>query len=98
MDKIDFDKNINELVEYIATNLHENPKSEFGISMGQRIVELIETLKDEGLDSLRLEIWEKGLGILQISAMSPQIIIWMESAMDAHWRSKIDVVLAKNKN
>jgi hypothetical protein len=95
MKKIVFDKNIKELIEYITANLHEDPKSEFGISMGQRIVELIETLKGSELDSVRLEIWKKGLGILQISGMSPEIIVWVENAMDAFWRSNIDVVLAK---
>ena len=97
MDKIEFDRNINELVRYIATNLHEDPKSEFGISMGQRIVELIETLKGAELESVRLEIWKKGLGILQISDMSPEIMIWIEKAMDAFWRSNIDAVLAKSE-
>ncbi len=93
-----FESHLTELINHVEERLHEDPKSEFGKSMGARIIALIETLNGTQFDSARLEIWEKGVGTMQVNTMSPEIVIWLESAMDAHWRSNIDVVLAKHEN
>lgn len=92
-----FDKSLNELIGHISKNIHKDPKSEFGISMGECVMALIETLEGPQFESERLEIWGKGLKMIKNDAMSPEIITWIEEAMDAYCRSSVDVALANKK-
>lgn len=93
-----FESHLTELITQVKENLHEDPKSKFGMSMGANVIGLIDTLAGEEFEATRMGIWEKGLGVTQINAMSPEIITWIETAMDAYWRNNIDLVLVKYEN
>jgi hypothetical protein len=92
-----FESHLAELIKHVQVNIHEDPKSEFGISMGARVVAVIETLKGTQFESDRLMIWENGLKMIKNDAMSPEIITWIEEAMDAYLRSSLDAALANMK-
>ena len=93
-----FESHLTELVTQVKENLHEDPKSKFGISMGANVIALINTLTGDAFEVTRMSIWEKGLGVTQINSMSPEITTWIETAMDAYWRNNIEFVLAKSDN
>ncbi len=92
-----FESHLAELIEHVEANLHKDPKSEFGLSMGARVIALIETLKGTQFESERLKIWEMGLEMIKNDAMSPEIITWIEEAMDVYLRSSVDAALANMK-
>jgi hypothetical protein len=90
-----FESHLNELVKDIEINLNEDPISDFGISKGAHIIELIDSLKGNELDAIRMTIWEKGFNAIKNNPMSPEVVAWVEKATDAYWRKHIESIINK---
>lgn len=87
-----FDKSWFNLIEKIKTSLNTNPKSAKGIALGKECMELINGLYGKKYAHLRTKLFEKGFGEgkgLQETGLSPEIVAWLDQAMDAYWRDRI---------
>lgn len=93
-----FEQNWAELLADISTNLDQDPTSEFGIAMGGRVVEWVDTLYGREHAVLRKSIWEKGFKPGKMEAehqLPPEIVAWMDKACSAYWRHLLYGVLDK---
>ena len=87
-----FNENWSNLIEKIKTNLKIDPKSEKGIALGKECMELINSLYGKKYAHLRTKLFEKGFGEgkgLQETGLTPEVVIWLDKAMDAYWRDRI---------
>lgn len=86
------------LIEKIAAGLDKDPTSEFGIAMGKKIMNLVDTLYGREHAALRKSIWEKGFKPGKMEGehqLPPEIVDWMDKACSAHWRHLLYGVLDK---
>lgn len=96
--KATFEKNWANLVAEINKNLGNDPKSVIGIALGKQCMMLINGLYGKKYAHLRTKIFEKGFaegkGLEEIGA-TPEMIAWLDKAMDAYWRDRIYGILNK---
>lgn len=93
-----FEQNWAELIGQIASNLDKDPASEFGIAMGKKIMNLVDTLYGREHAALRKSIWEKGYkpGKMECEhELPPEVVDWMDKAFSAYWRHLLYGVLDK---
>jgi DNA-binding transcriptional MerR regulator len=93
-----FEQNWAELIEHIAANLDKDPTSEFGISIGEQVMKLINKLYGREHAVLRKSIWEKGFKPGKMEGehqLPPEIVNWMDKAFGAYWRHLLYGVLNK---
>lgn len=96
--KAEFEKNWSDLVSEISSNLHHDPKSDIGIHLGKKCMLLINGLYGKKYAHLRTKKFEKGFAEgkgLEETGLTPELVSWLEKAMDAYWRERIYDVLAK---
>ncbi|MBP9764276.1 MAG: MerR family transcriptional regulator [Gammaproteobacteria bacterium] len=96
--KATFEKNWSTLVGEIINNLSHDPKSEIGIRLGKKCMLLINGLYGKKYAHLRTKIFEKGFGEgkgLEEVGLTPEIVSWLDQAMDSYWRQRIYDILAK---
>jgi len=97
-DKARFENNWFELVNKIKLNLSNDPRSEIGITLGQQCMEMVNGLYGKENYNLRRKIWENGFQKgkqLDDHALTPEIVAWLDKAIDAYWRGLIYGTLAK---
>lgn len=97
-DKVAFEKAWKELIAEIEQNIDKDPKSDLGIQIGRRCMEMVNNLYGKKHVNLRLSIWEKGYKENQMDpehALSPEIVQWLDSAIDTYYRSRIYGILAQ---
>jgi len=96
--KATFEKNWYSLVEEIKNNLKRDPKSEIGIHLGKKCMLLINGLYGKKYAHLRTKKFEKGFAEgkgLEETGLTPEIVSWLEQAMDSYWRQRIYDILAQ---
>jgi DNA-binding transcriptional MerR regulator len=94
--KATFEKNWSNLVEEIKNNLAKDPKSKIGINLGKKCMLLINGLYGRKYAHLRTKKFEKGFGEgkgLEEAGLTPEIVSWLEKALDAYWRDRIYDIL-----
>ncbi|WP_058441734.1 MerR family transcriptional regulator [Legionella brunensis] len=94
--KASFEKGWANLVEEIRNNLDSDPKSTIGIKLGEKCILLINGLYGRKYAHLRTKKFEKGFGEgkgLEETGLTPEIVSWLEKAMDAYWRGRIYGIL-----
>lgn len=92
----EFQKKWANLVAEISSNLKNDPKSIVGIDIGKRCMALINELYGKKYAHLRTKMFEKGFGEgrgLAEASLTPEIVSWMDKAMDAYWRDRIYGIL-----
>jgi hypothetical protein len=95
-DKKNFDATWANLVAKIKSNLAVDPTNEFGSSMAKQVMELINGLYGQENANLRHSIWHKGYKTGQMDgehSLDPEIIVWLDKAMDAYYRKRIYNIL-----
>jgi DNA-binding transcriptional MerR regulator len=95
-DKQAFGKAWGGLVQQIAANLSQDPKSSVGINIAKQVMDLINGLYGEEFANLRSTIWEKGFKKGHMEGdhhMSPEMVAWLDSANDAYYRGRIYDIL-----
>jgi len=96
--KANFEKSWFALVDEVKNNLPNNPQSEKGITLAKKWMDWVNNLYGKKYAHLRTKKFEKGFGEgkgLEQHGLTPEIISWIEKAMDAYWRQRIIEVLAQ---
>lgn len=94
--KAAFEKNWANLVAEIGSNLNNDPKSALGIAIGKKCMLWVNGVYGKKNANLRTKIFEKGFGEgkgLKEVGLTPEIVSWMDKAMDAYWRDRIYGIL-----
>lgn len=90
-----------KLTDEIAQNLNTNPKSELGINIGKRCLEILNTHYGQKYAHLRTAKLEKGFGAgkgLEENNLNPKVLTWLEAALDAYLRNRIYSFLNNPEN
>lgn len=94
--KAEFEKKWFDLVEEVKTHLKSDPKSDIGIYLGEKLMLWVNALYGKKYAHLRSKKFEKGFGEgkgLQETGLTPEMVSWLDKAMDAYWRHRIYGVL-----
>ncbi|KTD05495.1 transcription regulators (MerR Family) [Legionella gratiana] len=94
--KAAFENNWHQLVEEVKNNLKQDPSSILGIDLGKKIMDWVNGVYGKKYAHLRTKKFEKGFGEgkgLDEVGLTPEIVSWMDKAMDAYWRNRIYGIL-----
>ncbi|MFC7782222.1 MerR family transcriptional regulator [Legionella taurinensis] len=86
------------LVDEVKSNLHHSPDSAVGIALGKKWMDWVNNLYGKQYAHLRTKKFEKGFGEgkgLLEHGLTPELIAWMEKAVDAYWRQRLHQVLSQ---
>jgi len=92
----EIDKNWMNLVEEISSSLHLDPKSAEGIAIGEKCMLWVNRLYGKKYANLSLITFEKGFAKgkgLEVSGLTPEIVSWMDKAIDTYWKDRIYTTL-----
>jgi len=94
--KAAFEKNWANLVDEMKRNLDKDPTSAIGIAIGKKCMDWINGVYGKKYAHLRTKKFEKGFaegkGLGEVG-LTPEIVSWMDKAMDAYWRDRIYGIL-----
>lgn len=94
--KAAFEKNWAHLVNEMQYNLDKDPTSAIGIALGKKCMDWINEVYGKKYAHLRTKKFEKGFaegkGLKEVG-LTPEIVSWMDKAMDAYWRDRIYGIL-----
>jgi DNA-binding transcriptional MerR regulator len=94
--KAAFEKNWADLVEEVRANLAEDPNTVLGIHLGKKLMDWVNGVYGKKYAHLRTKKFEKGFGEgkgLDEVGLTPEIVVWMDKAMDAYWHDRIYKIL-----
>ena len=94
--KAAFEKKWFDIVDAFKNNLHHTPDSEEGIALAKRLMDWVNQLYGKKYAHLRTKKFEKGFGEgkgIDEHGLTPEIVQYMEKAMDAYWKKRIYEVL-----
>lgn len=97
-EKKSFEKNWTDLIAEIGRNIDKDPTSDLGIRIGRQCMEMINNLYGKKHANLKHTIWEKGYkgnNMDSEHAVSPDIVQWLDKAIDTYYRSRIYGILAQ---
>lgn len=87
-----FDKQWAKVVALIQKNIHLNPRAERGLEIARQAMNLINARFGKEHAHLRHALWEKGFKPGKMNAdhiMTPEIVSWLDQALDEYYRSRI---------
>jgi len=87
-----FDQNWANLIVEIKNNLDKDPQSAIGMSLGKKCMMLINGLYGKKYAHLRTKKFAQGFVEgkgLEETGLTPEVIQWLDKAMDAYWRDRI---------
>lgn len=90
--KASFERNWAILVEEIKDNLSKDPESESGIQLGDKFMRWVNGVYGKKYAHLRTKKFEKGFAEgkgLEQHGLTPEIVNWIDEAIDAYWRNRI---------
>ena len=96
-EKKSFENGWHNLVNEVEANLENDPNSAFGIAMGERCIEWVNSYYGSKFASLRTTIWEKNLKDRSQESelgMSPEAANWLDKAMDAYAQDRVFAILS----
>lgn len=91
-----FEKNWNQLVDEVSHHLKHDPNSKIGVELGKKLMDWVNGVYGTKYAHLRTKKFEKGFGEgkgLDEVGLTPEIVSWMDKAMDAYWRERIYGIL-----
>ncbi len=95
-EKATFENNWFDLIEEIKQNLHCDPKSAIGIHLGKKCMTFVNGLYGKEHAHLRTKKFENGFAKgkgLEENGLTPDIVSWLDQAIDAYWYERIYNVL-----
>ncbi len=95
-DKAVFTENWLALVNEVKANLACDPTSDFGLTLSKKIMDLVGGLYGKEHANLRHSIWENGFkkGNMEGDrALAPEVLSWMDKAIDNYYRVRIYALL-----
>jgi len=91
-----FEKTWANLVDEMKSNLDNDPASAVGIALGKKCMDWLNTVYGKKYAHLRTKKFEKGFaegkGLDEVG-LTPQIVSWMDKAIDAYWKERIYSIL-----
>lgn len=84
-------KEWDKLIADIQENLDVDPYSDFGVEIGKRCMDWVNKVYGKEFITLRNAVWEKGFKGGHLSEemhISPEVIQWLDKAMDAYHRKR----------
>lgn len=94
--KAQFERNWTQLVEEVKANLNQDPHSGRGIQLGKKLMDWVNGVYGKKYAHLRTKKFEKGFWEgkgLDEAGLTPELVLWMDKAMDAYWRDRIYGIL-----
>jgi hypothetical protein len=94
--KGEFEKNWASLVAELENNLHNDPSSTLGITLGKKCMELINSVYGKKYAHLRTKKFEKGFGEgkgLEEVGLTLETVSWLDKAIDAYWHDRVYGIL-----
>ncbi len=94
--KEQFEKSWTLLVDEFKSNLDKDPNSEIGIVLGKKMMDWVNNLYGKKYAHLRTKKFEQGFGEgkgLEQHGLTPEIVAWMDQAMDAYLKQRAYVIL-----
>lgn len=91
-----FDKDYSELVQYVESNIHKDPTSEFGIEIASRYMKMIDEIYGKEHANLKHAIWKKGFKTGAMNGMhqlTQETIAWLGTACDAYYNTRIKNII-----
>jgi len=91
-----FEKNWFAMVEELKRNLKSDPTSEIGIAIGERCMKWVNEIYGKKYAHLRTKKFEKGFAEgkgLEEVGLTPEMVSWLDKAMDAYWHQRIYDIL-----
>lgn len=82
-------------------NVNQDPNSLIGIELGKKSMQIVNSIYGKKYAHLRTKKWEKGFGEgkgLDEVGLTPQLVAWLDKAMDAYWRDRIYGILVQVGN
>lgn len=93
-----FEKSWSNLLEEVNNNLSKDPMSAIGVELGEKMMQWVNGVYGKKYAHLRTKKFEKGFsegkGLEEVS-LTPEIVSWLDKAMDAYWRQRIYNILAQ---
>lgn len=97
-EKAVFEKSWANLVSEMKHNLDKDPTSVIGIALGKKCMDWINGVYGKKYAHLRTKKFEKGFaegkGLGEVG-LTPEIVSWMDKAMDAYWKDRLYEILNK---
>jgi DNA-binding transcriptional MerR regulator len=93
-----FEKNWQQLVEELKSNLHHDPESKIGIDFGKKYMDWVNGIYGKKYAHLRTKKWEQGFGEgkgLDEIGLTPELLSWIEKAVNAYYKARIHDVLGQ---
>jgi DNA-binding transcriptional MerR regulator len=100
-EKKTFEQTWGNLVSQVQENLHQDPKNKVGQKIAKQVMDLINGLYGVEHANLKKSIWEKGFKQGKMEGdhyVDPDIIDWLDKAMDAYYRERIYLILDQVTN
>ena len=89
--KSDFEDSWDQLVDEAKNLLEQDPSSKAGINLGKKWMDWVNGVYGKKYAHLRTKMFEQGFGEgkgLDEVGLTPEIVSWVEKAMDAYWRDR----------
>lgn len=84
------------LIKQISENLQIDPTSAQGDQISQNLVNMLDEKYGEEYAALKYAVWEKGLKQAKVEGnhlFTPEVVAWIDKALDAYWRKRIYALL-----
>lgn len=97
-DKAAFEKNWFNIITDISQNINQDPRSDLGIAIGKKCLDLINGFYGKENANLKKSIWDNGFKKGKNNddhSLTPEMVNWLDAAMDAYWRKRIYTFLAQ---
>lgn len=94
--KASFEKKWHQLLRELKKNLNQDPSSEIGIELGRKYITWVNEVYGKKYAHLRTKKWEQGFASgkgLEDVGLTPEIVSWIEQAMDAYWQKRLYGIL-----
>lgn len=90
-----FEQILSKLIVKVQLNLNQDPTSEFGINLGQEIINIINGLYTQKDTHVKYFMWKKWLEIqvYNDNFLDPKIVEWVFQAIDAYYKRCIYTLL-----
>lgn len=87
------------LVQEISANILKDPEGPIGIKLGQACMDLVNDLYGKEHANLRNKLFEEGFGagkyLKENGNMTPEIVQWLEGAVQAYWKDRFNQLIQK---
>ncbi|KTD36714.1 MerR family transcriptional regulator [Legionella nautarum] len=91
-----FEQQWHQLLDELKRNLNQDPNSFNSIQLGKKYMEWVNGIYGKKYAHLRTKKWEKGFGEgkgLDEIGLTPELIAWLEKALDAYWKDRLYSIL-----